>query len=635
MANPIFGIGISGLGAAQAGLLTASHNISNVNTQGYSKQEIVQSPALPQFTGGGFVGRGVNVSDIRRAYDGLLQAQSWQAQASASHLDSFSTQINRVDSLLANPDAGLSPALSAFFGAVQDVAANPSDAAARQGMLSQALSLSGRFQQLDGQFEAQRNDLNSSLTATVGQVNSLSAQIADLNGNIVRLSSTGAGHQAPNDLLDQRDQLVSNLSKLVRVQIVKQDNGTYNVFLGSGQPLVLKDGANTLAVVAGDEDPRKQQVVLQGAGATIKMRSSDLSGGQLGGLLDFRDNALDPAQNALGRIAMALTASINDQQKLGQDRNGQIGTDLFKAGSPQVLSNGLNNGTAVIGASISSYSALTTSDYRMKYDGTNYTVTRLSDNNVTTFAGFPQTIDGVTLTLGSGAASAGDSFLIEPTRAGATGMGVLLSDVNRIAAAAPIRTAAALTNTSSATVSAGSVNTPSPVNTNLQSPVTITFTSASAFSVSGTGTGNPGGVAYTAGGDITYNGWTIQIKGTPAAGDVFTIGPNTSGVGDNRNALAMAGLQTRTLLSGGTDTLQSAYAQIVSEIGNQAQEAAVTGAAQTSLLGSVEAARTSATGVNLDEEAANLMRYQQAYQASGKIIALAGQLFDTILQLGK
>jgi flagellar hook-associated protein 1 FlgK len=332
---------------------------------------------------------------------------------------------------------------------------------------------------------------------------------------------------------------------------------------------------------------------------------------------------------------MTLASSFNDQHRLGQDSTGQAGTDLFAVGSARALPNGLNKGTAVIGASITNYSALTTSDYRIKYDGSNYTVMRMSDSTTSTFASLPQTVDGVTLALSSGAMAAGDSFLIEPTRAGVASLGVLISDVNRVAAGAPIRSAAALANTSAAKVSAGSVNPPAPVNANLKSPVTLTFTSAGTFDVSGTGTGNPAGVAYTDGGNITYNGWTIQISGTPVAGDVFTVGPNTSGVGDNRNALALAGLQSKMMLDGGAETLQGAYAQIVSDIGNRAQEASVNSAAQTSLLGSVETARQSGAAVNLDEEAANLMRYQQAYQASGKIIAIAGQLFDTILQLGR
>ncbi len=634
MGNSIFGIGLSGLNAAQAGLATAGHNISNVNTVGFNRQEVQITSNQPQYSGAGFFGNGVSVQNIRRSYDSLLQSQTWGAQSSASHLQSYADQIGRIDSLLGDPSVGLSPAMSAFFAAVHDVALNPSDTASRQGMLSQAQSLTSRFQQLDSQFEARRDDANATLGAVVDQVNTTTDSIAELNHRIEILKASGDGTHTPNDLLDKRDQLITDLSKLVRAQVVKQDDGSYNVFLGSGQPLVVKDGANKLVLLAGDSDPRKMQIGLQGGGTALKLGTTDMSGGQLGGMLEFLDKTLDPAQNALGRIAMALGAGVNDQNQLGQDLNGALGGAFFKVGSPDVLSSDLNTGNGVIGAAVSSLAALTTSDYKLKYDGSNYTLTRLSDGTATSFASFPQTVDGVTLSLSSGTFNAGDSFLVQPTRAGASGMSVLLKDVSRIAAAAPIRTNAALVNSGGAAITAGTVNAPAPPNANLQQAVTITFTAAGTFDVSGTGTGNPTGVAYTAGGNISYNGWAVQISGTPAAGDVFTVSANTGGTGDNRNALALANLQSATLLNSGNDTMQTSYSQLVSEIGNKAQEIKITSSAQDSLLASVEQARQGITGVNLDEEATNLLRYQQAYQASGKVIAIAGMLFDTILRMG-
>ncbi len=636
MSNSIFSIGLSGLNAAQAGLSTAGHNISNVNTPGFSKQEVQFQSNLPQYTGEGFIGRGVSVESIRRAYDGLLQAQTWGAQSSASHLQSYADQIGRIDSLLADPSVGLSPAMSSFFAAVHDVATNPSDTASRQGMLSQAQSLSARFHQIDEQFEARRDDANTAISSVIDQVNTTTAAIADLNHRIDVLKASGDSSHPPNDLLDKRDQLVTDLSKLVQAQVVRQDDGSYNVFLGNGQPLVVKDGANRLTLLPGDNDPRKMQVGLQvkGNSVALKLGTTNMAGGQLGGMLEFLDKTLDPAQNALGRIAMALGAAFNDQNQLGQDLNGASGGAFFTTGTSQALASAVNTGNGVVSATISSFAAVTTSDYKLKYNGSNYTLTRLSDGNATTFASFPQTVDGVTLSLTSGAMAQGDSYLVEPTRAGASGMSVLIRDAGQIAAAAPIRTSAALGNSSGASVSAGTVNAPAPPNANLQQPVTITFTGAGTFDVSGTGTGNPTGLAYTAGGNITYNGWTVQVTGTPSAGDVFTVSANTGGSGDSRNALALANLQTATLLNGGNDTMQTAYSQIVSQIGNQAQQIKITSSAQDSLLSSVDGARQAVSGVNLDEEATNLLRYQQAYQAAGKVLALASTLFDSILRIG-
>lgn len=634
MANSIFGIGLSGLNAAQSALQATSHNISNVNTPGFNRQEVEFASNAPQYSGAGFYGRGVSVENIRRAYNGLLQSQSWGAQSSASHLQSYAEQINRIDSILADPSVGLSPALSSFFAGVHDVATNPSDTASRQGMLSQAQTVTARFHQIDDQFEAQRNDANGGMASIVDQVNTITASVADLNHRIDILKASGDGTHAPNDLLDKRDQLITELSKLVRTQVVKQDDGSYNVFLGSGQPLVVKDGANKLVLIAGDSDPRKMQVALRGTASTLKLGTTDLAGGQLGGVLEFLDKTLDPAQNALGRIAMAFGSSFNSQSQLGQDLNGAPGSAVFSIGSPQALASGLNTGNGVIGVNVASYSALTTSDYKLKFDGSNYTLTRLSDRVATTFASFPQVVDGMTLSLNSGALASGDSYLVQPTRAGASGLTVLLTDGARIAAAAPIRTGATPANSGSGRISAGTVDAPPPPNANLQQVVTITFTAAGSFDVSGTGTGNPAGVAYSAGANISLNGWTAQISGTPSAGDVFTISANTGGTGDNRNAVAMANLQTAAMLNSGNDTMQTAYAQVVSQVGNQAQEIKITSAAQDSLLGSVEQARQSVSGVNLDEEATNLLRYQQAYQASGKLIAIASTLFDTILRIG-
>src|SRR4029079_7620109 len=286
----------------------------------------------------------------------------------------------------------------------------------------------------------------------------------------------------------------------------------------------------------------------------------------------------------------------------------------------QVTVNANNAGTAAITASNSAVGALTASDYRLSFNAGIWTLTRLTDNTQTTCAAFPQTIDGVTLNLASGTASNGDSFLIQPTRNGARDITVALSDPALVAAGAPIRTALTVANTGDATIAPGTVNSPPPPNANLLNTVTITFASATTFDVNGTGTGNPAGVAYTSGGNITYNGWTTQITGTPRAGDTFTIARNTSGVSDNRNSLLLTALQTTNTVANGTANYQSAYSQLVSSVGNRAREINVQRDAQTALFQQTTSAQQSLSGVNLDEEAANLIRYQQAYQASGKVL---------------
>jgi flagellar hook-associated protein 1 FlgK len=298
--------------------------------------------------------------------------------------------------------------------------------------------------------------------------------------------------------------------------------------------------------------------------------------------------------------------------------NGALGGNFFTVPAAQALVSNTNTGTAAITAANTNVGALAGSDYRLSFNAGTWTLVRLTDNTTSTFAAFPQTVDGVTLTLASGSANNGDSFMIQPTRNGASTFSVAISDPALVAAAAPIRTASTVGNTGNATITPGTVNTPPPPNVNLQQTVTLTFTSATTFDVTGVGTGNPTGVAYTANGNITYNGWTTQINGTPRAGDSFTISRNTSGVADNRNALLLSKLQTTNTVANGTANYQSAYSQVVSSVGNRAREINVQSDAQTALVRQTTAAQQSFSGVNLDEEAANLIRFQQAYQASGR-----------------
>lgn len=639
MASGIFNVAISGLNAAQAGVLTTGHNIANASTPGYSRQQIVQTTNTPQFTGSGFIGKGTNVESIQRVYNQFLTSQVLSAQTGAAQMDSYLAQIRQIDNLLADPSAGLSPALSDFFKGVQEVAAYPQSLPARQAMLSSSQSLVARFQSIDQRLREIREGVNSQITSEITLINSYSKQIADVNQRIILAQAAGPAQPA-NDLLDQRDQLIADLNKEIRVTTLQQGDGTYNVFIGNGQPLVVGTLNYTMQAVAAPDDPERTIVALRSpTGSTVNIPESLLTGGKLGGLIAFRAESLDPLQNALGRIALTLAQNVNDQHRLGQDLTGELGGNYFdiSLAGPTVMANA-NNAVPLgtVSVAISNFSALTTSDYRLTSNGAgNYTLVRLSDNAVLVNAApLPATIDGLAISVAV-APAANNSFLIQPTRGGAGNLALAITDSRNIAAAAPIRTLTKLTNSGTGTVSAGTVNAPPPPDTNLQQPVTITFTSLTAFSVTGTGTGDPTGVPYTAGADITYNGWTIKISGRPAAGDEFTIGPNLNGVSDNRNAMLLGALQTKTPMVGGTASYQSAYSQIVSQTGNKTREVEVTGKAQQTLADQAQNEVDKVSGVNLDEEAANLLRYQQAYQASAKLIEIAGRLFDEILAINR
>lgn len=334
---------------------------------------------------------------------------------------------------------------------------------------------------------------------------------------------------------------------------------------------------------------------------------------------------------------MALGETFNAQHQLGMDLNGDMGGEFFNIAVPKVISVSTNNPASNIAASIGNYGALTTSDYEFSYDGANYTLTRLSDSASVSTAVMPSgasplTFDGVSVT--SATILVGERFRIQPTVNGAKDIALKIFDTAKIAAAAPNRTSAASTNVGTGTISAGTVN-PLPLDANLQQPLTITFHSPydGLYDVAGIGTGLPAtNQTFTEGADISFNGFTFQISGVPAAGDVFTIAPNNSGVGDNRNILALGALQTANTMDNGMASYQSAYGQLVSLVGNRTRELEVTSKAQANLYEQTVKSIQSASGVNLDEEAANLMRFQQTYQASGKLIEMSNTLFDSVLR---
>jgi flagellar hook-associated protein 1 FlgK len=654
MAGDILSIGKTGLFAAQTGITTAGNNIANANVPGYSRQVVVQSTASTQNFGFGFIGSGTQVAEIKRFSDSFLNSQVQSAQASSSALDTFNAQIGQIDNMLADNTTGLTPALQNFFNGVQDVASDPASAASRQALLSTGDALAASFQSLSGRLNEIRDGINSQITSNVTLINSYAQQIAQLNDKISAYSAAGTAQ--PNDLLDQRDQLVLDLNKQVKATVVPGDNNSLTVSIGSGQPLVVGKQSYALAATPSPTDPNRLEVGYVTGSKISVLPESALSGGQLGGLLDFRSSTLDPTQNALGRLALTLASTFNAQSRLGQDPSGSPGGDFFVQ-APVAVSKSQNNAlssTMAVGATISDPTKLTTSDYKLAFDGSNFTVTRLSDNQKTVINPFPQTvpqtIDGIDFSV-SGSAATGDSFLVQPTINGASHLALAITDPAKIASAAPISTGAPLTNTGTAKIGEGSVdsNYLTPGNA-LSAPLTLTFDQAtgtlSGFPAgqdvtvtdsNGVVTSYPapaGAVPYAAGSSYNFGGVNIDFSGRPGNGDTFTVGPNTGAVGDNRNMRLLGALQTKPILNGGSATYQSGYAQLVSFVGNKAREAQVNGQASTSLLAQATASQQQVSGVNLDEEATNLLKYQQAYQAAGKLMQIASTLFNSVLAIG-
>lgn len=637
----ILGVGISGLLTSQRALTTTSHNISNANTEGYTRQRVELSARVPSPAGRMFLGNGVQVDGIRRMYDEYVNFQLRNATTSHSNVKEFQRLANQVDSLLADPNAGLAPALQGFFQAVHNVANDPASITARQVLLGQAQSLADRFEYLDQRFVDLNRGINAQITASVTDINNLSSGIAELNRQISL--SRGAAGTLPNDLLDKRDLMIMQLAERVSVSTLAQDDGSINVFIGNGQTLVIGSTASTLAATLNLYDATRNEIGIVIGGNTTVI-SSQITGGSLGAALNFRNQMLDPSQNTLGRLANVVAETFNDQHRLGMDLYGSLGGDFFSITPPNVLAARTNGGAGTVGVTVSNATALTTSDYRVTYNGPgSWTVMRLSDNTSTTGAG-PFTVDGLTFTVG-GAPNVGDSYFVQPNQV-ASGLGVAISDARRIAAAGPVRTAEATdasgtpTNLGTGRISAGEVSTATGLP--LAGAITLTFdpnaggAGVPGFTVAG-GPAGPllydptteyGGKQFTLTG---YGDFTFTVSGAPQASDSFVISNNTSGVGagDNRNGRALAGLQTRSLLNGAT--YEGAYGQLVAEVGSQTHTAGVQRVAQESLLNQTREAREALSGVNLDEEAANVLRYQQVYQAAAQVIAVADTLFQELI----
>ena len=623
--SSIFGIDLSALQAFQQAIEVTSNNVANASTPGYDEESIELDTALPQNAGGFAIGSGVAVAGVQRAYSQAAATQLNTSQSSLSQLTSLQNYTSQIDNLFGTTAGGLTTALQTYYSGWSAVADDPASAPAREALLGDANALAANLNSTSSQLQGLNSDVNTRITADVNQINSIGTQISNLNTQIAQ--GTGSG-QAPNQLLDQRDQLVSNLSQLVGVTTTSNTDGSINVYLGNGQPLVLDQNTYKLSTVPNQFNASQLEVASTASdGASI---SSSITSGDLGGLLSARTQAIDPALNQLGQIATAVAQTANTQQASGLDLNGQLGSALFSVGAPVATASSANTDGTTASATISSIGALTSDNYLLSYQGGTYTLTDATtgSNVALTGAGTstsPLTASSVGLSIVlSGTPASGDQFLIQPTAQAAATIGVALTDPSGLAAAGAIQTSASDTNTGSATIGAGTVL--DAANPALLNTTTIQFLTPTTYSVNGAGS-----FAYTSGGNVDLNGWQVQISGTPAAGDTFTVQSNAGGTGDNTNALAAANQQTTGVLSNGTISLSGAVGALISGAGALAQQVNTAQTAQTAVNTQATTNVQSISGVNLDEEAANLMQWQQAYQASAQALSVANGLFTTFM----
>ncbi len=619
-------VAVSGLRAFQRALETTSHNIANVSTPGYSRQTVNLATQTPQTFGSTTLGTGVVVSNISRFSNDLLVTQSQRASSSLNRLSAYAEKAGSLNNLFADSSTGMSASLQRFTNALQGVANTPSSTSARQVLLSEAEGLVQRLQTYDARLDEIESEVNQQLSGEASAINGITGNIAKLNREIVTAQSQSG--QAPGDLLDARDQQMAALASRLDTTVVKVGDGSINVFVGNGQALVLGGTSATLVAKPDALLPTRVSLAFQSPGITVDV-TSQLSGGSVGGLLDFRREMLDPVRNQLGQMAVALSAVTNAQHREGVDLAGNLGGDLFKVGAVEVLPAVGNSPTGTITATRTAAGASTAYDYVMRYNGSAWTMQRADSGAPVSFSGTgtsldPIVADGISMVMG-GTPATGDRFLVRPMAAAIKGMDVVISDPAKVAAAAPIRTAAAVANTGSATISAGEVLDVS--NAQLRSSVTLQFIDATHYSVNGVGSN-----VYAPGDNIDINGWRVQVSGTTAVGDSFTVANNASGTGDNRNALSMATLMSTGVLSGGAESLNQAVTRFIGAVGVATNQANSSRDAQQVIYDDSQAAVDGVSGVNLDEEAANMLRYQQAYQAAAQMISVTQALFDSLLQ---
>lgn len=620
--SSVLSTGTSALLAFQRALATTSHNVANIKTPGYSRQKVDFATADPQNYGYGDVGNGTRITDVRRVADQLAISRLLDGSGELARLKQLSTMADRVDAMFSDTSTNVAGVWSNFFDSVSGLSSNASGSADRQNMLDSGKTLANRFQQLNTQLNNLNGEVNNGLIAGATEINRLAQEIAQLNGSIGGNAATAAP-----DLLDRRDQLIANLVGYTGGTAVMQDGGLMNVYTAGGQALVVGTTASKVTTVTDPYQPERLQLALESQGQKITIEGKTL-GGQIGGLLEFRDTVLTPAQAELGKLAIGMASSFNDVHRQGADLYGNMGGDFFTIGNPRITANSANAGTASMSASFGDLSKLDGQNIVMKFDGTQWQATRADTGAAIPMTGAgtaadPLVLNGVALVM-SGTPAKDDRFLLQPTAGVAGSMAVAITDTSRIAAAAPIKGTAAMANTGTGKLTG--VKVTDPDNAMLRNPAAIVFISATEYTIDG---GAPN--TYIAGQTITANGWSFVLDGAPKTGDTFNIGPTPAGSSDNSNALLLAKVEQAKTFNAGTVTLSGALGGLTTQVGAAARSAEYSLMAQQVITDQAQAARDSISGVNLDEEASDMLRLQQAYQAASQLISTADTMFQTIL----
>ena len=641
--SALFSIGTRAMTASYAALQTTGSNIANASTRGYSRQQVMLETAGGQYTGNGFFGNGVNVTTVTRAHNEFLTREVALTRAIAAADGARLTQLQLLEQVFGTGAQGLGHAAGELLNAFADIASRPGDSAARQVALARAQDMALGFGAAADHIERLQGGVAQDLRTSIASLNGLAQRVAELNQRIA--TAKASGHE-PNDLLDQRDNAVAEISQYLQVTTLEADDGSLSLFIGGGQALVLGANAARLEAMADTFDPARVQLGLsQGGAPTRALSENQVAGGAIAGLLRFQNQDLRDARNAIGRLAAAIGGAINAQQHLGLDLTtpgGSPGADLFAIGAPRVLASSANAGNASLSLQTADPQRLQASEYELRFDGTNYTLTRLGSSDApqvfspAALAG-GVSVDGMDLQLAAGTASAGDRFLLQPVAAAASGLSRALDDPRAIAAASPVT--ATLGGANAGTLSVAALTVRAPVGA--PGNVVVRFdsdplTGAPVYQISADGGASFGAaqpfvagepIAHTdAGGQVL---WELSLAGTPVAGDEVRIDPTALPETNNGNALAMLAQRDAAMVGG--ETVTDAWAGALAEFGVRVQNAQGAADLSTAVAAEAEARNTSASGVNLDEEAARLIQYQQTYQAAAKMLQIAQAVFDSLL----
>ena len=664
--SALMSIGVRAMFANYASMQTTGHNIANAQTPGYSRQTVQLQTSGGQQTGAGFFGKGVDVVTVQRASDAFLNTQAQVASSMSAMDGARSSNLQQLETVFPPGDSGMGAAVGSFMNAFVDLANSPADSSARQVILSDAAEVADRFSTAGDQLDRLQSGVTADLTSSVAEVNQMAAQVATLNGSIAALRGSSS---APNDLLDQRDQLIKKIGNHIKVSTIAANDGTMGVFIAGGQRLVLGAEAQQLAVTPDPANTGRSVISISDSGITHELSDNLLVGGSISGLLNYQNEDLVAARNQLGQMAASLSARVNQVQGYGLDTSSPSGpgNPIFAVGAPIAIPNTHNarDGSGAFASSVAltvtDGTQLKASDYTLAADpanagnyivtrgsdgvqfemapnGSDFQYTRLSDN-----AAMGDSMDGFQIAI-TGTPGPNDSFELEPVGRAAVSMTRVLDDPTGIAAAAPMTAVMGVANRGTATVASLDVVDPSndPTLT-----AAINFTDATgdyAYTLtdaSGNVTAS-GNATWTAGQPIALNGFELNLNGVPASGDTISVNKTAHPESNNGNALAMVGLRDEsfvgrdmqidgTLQDGQTAT--DAYASLLANVGVRVQTAKTASTISSATSAQADSAVADKSGVNLDEEAGRLIQFQQGYQAAAKVLQVAQAIFDTLLQM--